>query len=27
VPASLARLAPRVEVFLDGAAGDKLDRR
>jgi 6-phosphogluconolactonase len=27
VPASLARLAPRVEVFLDGAAGDKLNRR
>lgn len=27
VPASLARLAPRVEVFLDGAAGDKLDGR
>jgi 6-phosphogluconolactonase len=24
VPASLSRLAPRVEVFLDGAAGDKL---
>jgi 6-phosphogluconolactonase len=24
VPASLARLAARVEVFLDGAAGDKL---
>jgi 6-phosphogluconolactonase len=24
VPASLARLAPRVEVFLDRAAGDKL---
>jgi 6-phosphogluconolactonase len=25
VPASLSRLAPRVEVFLDRAAGDKLD--
>jgi 6-phosphogluconolactonase len=25
VPASLARQAPRVEVFLDRAAGDKLD--
>jgi 6-phosphogluconolactonase/glucosamine-6-phosphate isomerase/deaminase len=25
VPASLARRAPRVEVFLDRAAGDKLD--
>ena len=27
VPASLSRLAPLVEVFLDGAAGDKLDLR
>jgi 6-phosphogluconolactonase len=27
VPASLARRAPRVEVFLDRAAGDKLDGR
>jgi len=27
VPASLSRLAPRVEVFLDSAAGDKLDGR
>ena len=27
VPASLSRLAPRVEVFLDRAAGDKLDGR
>ena len=27
VPASLARLAPRVEVFLDRAAGDKLVAR
>jgi 6-phosphogluconolactonase len=27
VPASLSRLAPRVEVFLDTAAGDKLDGR
>jgi 6-phosphogluconolactonase len=27
VPASLSRLAQRVEVFLDRAAGDKLDER
>jgi 6-phosphogluconolactonase len=27
VPASLSRRAPRVEVFLDRAAGDKLDGR
>jgi 6-phosphogluconolactonase len=27
VPASLSRQAPRVEVFLDRAAGDKLDGR
>ena len=26
-PASLSRLAPHVEVFLDSAAGDKLDGR
>jgi 6-phosphogluconolactonase len=27
VPASLSRRAPRVEIFLDRAAGDKLDGR